>query len=109
MKTYRRLENPVLYATFRAQTLNDDGTLSDGALTAPISSIQVIIEDSTGTVVQVLADVTLYEGVSGKYYYNSYTIPASANLGVWDYEIRGTTTGKVASGKGSFLVEAEVA
>ena len=107
MKTYRRLENPKLYATIRTQILNDDGTLSDGALIAP-GTTQIIIEDSTGVVVQVLADVFLYEGTAGKYYYMDYTIPANANLGVWHYEVRGTTTGKTAIFKGSFLVEAQV-
>lgn len=108
MQTYRRLETPKLYAVFKTQVLSDAGVLSDGVLVAP-STIQVIIEDSTGTVVQTLTNASLYESTDGKYYYMDYTIPLDANLGVWNYEIRGTTSSRVASGRGSFEVLDQVA
>jgi len=106
MKTYRRLETPKLYANVYLQVISDGGILSDGALTAPASSIKIIIEDSTGTVVQALADMS---GDSGKYSYASYTIPADANLGTWHWEARATSGSTVATGRSSFIVEEEVA
>jgi hypothetical protein len=106
MKTYRRLETPKLWATVKTQVMSDDAVLSDGVLTTP-TTIQIVIEDSTGTVVQALADMTASE--TGKYYYAGYTIPSTANLGVWNYEARATITSTVATGRGSFMVEDQVA
>lgn len=102
MKTYKRLETPKLYANVYLQVISDDGVLSDGALTTPATLIQAIIEDSTGTVVQVLAD--MHEDATGKYSYAEYTIPADANLGVWKWEARATSGSTVAIGGGSFMV-----
>jgi hypothetical protein len=80
--------------------------LTEGDLTDPSSSMQIIIEDSTGVVVQALADMT--KSSTGKYYYASYTIPATANLGEWAYECRATSGTTVATGRGSFEVLEEV-
>ena len=109
MEKYSRGATPKLYATINKETLNDDGTLSTGALVNPDSSIQVIIEDSTGTVVQVLAAMTQWEAATGKYYYQGYTIPAGANKGVWNYEVVATAIGGYVSiGRGSFEVVEQV-
>jgi uncharacterized protein YfaS (alpha-2-macroglobulin family) len=107
MKTYRRLETPKLYANVYLQVISDTGVLSDSSLTDPSSSMQIIIEDSSGTVVQALADMT--QDDTGKYSYASYTIPSTANTGVWTYECRATSGSTVATGRGSFEVLEEVA
>lgn len=100
MVTYHRLETPKLYAVFLTQTLSDAGVLSDGSLADPATSIQAIIEDSTGTVVQALDNMT--QDATGKYSYASYTIPNTANLGVWNWEARGTDTAGVSTSRRSF-------
>lgn len=88
--------------------MSDEGVLSDGALTDPNSSMQIIIEDSTGTEVQALADMN--KDADGKYSYVEYTIPADANLGIWNWEARATTTTPtVAIARSSFIVEEQVA
>lgn len=107
MISYHRLETPKLYAVFLTQTLSDAGVLSDGSLADPDTSIKAIIEDSTGTVVQALDDMT--KDATGKYSYVGYTIPSTANLGVWDWEARGTDAAGVSTGRSSFIVEEEVA
>ena len=107
MRTYYRLETPKIYANVYLQVISDDAVLSDGALTTPSTSIQVIIEDSTGTEVQALADMT--EDATGKYSYAGYTIPSTANLGTWNYEVRATSGTTVATGRGSFIVADHVA
>jgi len=107
METYYRLETPKLYAVFLTQTLSDAGVLSDGSLADPDTTIKIIIEDSTGTVVQALDNMD--NDATGKYSYIGYTIPSTANLGVWNWEARGTDTGGVSIGRSSFIVEKEVA
>lgn len=107
MKTYKRLETPKLYANVYLQVISDDGVLSAGALTTPASSIQIIIEDSTGTVVQALADMDADD--TGKYSYAGYTIPADANTGTWKWEARATSGTTVAIGGGSFIVIEQIA
>lgn len=107
MEIYYRLETPKLWAIVKTQTIGDDGVLSDGVLVVPSTSIQVIIEDSTGTVVQALDDMS--RDADGKYYYDGYTIPADANLGVWNWEARATASTKVAIDSGAFIVKEQVA
>ncbi len=107
MITYHRLETPLIWAVIMTQTIGNDGALTDGSLTDPSTSIQVIIEDSTGAVVQALADMT--KSATGKYYYQGYTIGSAANLGIWDYEIRANDGGYMAVAHGSFKVEQQVA
>ena len=107
MKTYRRLETPKIYANVYAESISDTGVLSEGDLTDPSSSMKVIIEDSSGDVVQALADMA--KSSTGKYYYASYTIPATANLGVWSYECRATSGTTVATGRGQFEVKEQAA
>ena len=107
MVTFRRLETPKIWAVVKTQTISDDGILSDGSLTDPTTSIQVIIEDSTGTVVQALTGMT--KDSTGKYSYNSYTIPLDANTGIWKYDVRATDNTVVSVGHGAFKVEEQVA
>lgn len=107
MTSYRRLETPKLWVVFQAKTLESSGAWSSGALTDPSTSIQAIIEDSTGTVVQALDDMT--KSSTGIYYYAGYTIPNTANTGVWHWEARGTSGSAVSTYYGSFIVEEEVA
>jgi len=107
METFRRLETPKIWAVIKTQTISDDGVLSDGSLTDPTTSTQVIIEDSSGTVVQALAGMA--KDSQGKYSYNSYTIPSDANLGIWNYEVRATDNTVVSIEHGAFEVLAEVA
>ena len=107
METFRRLETPKIWGVIKTQTISDDGIISDSTLTNPTTSTQVIIEDATGTVVQALADMT--NDSTGKYSYNSYTIPADANTGIWHYEIRGTDNTVVSTYHGTFRVKKEVA
>ena len=107
MEQYRRLETPKLWAVFGTQTMGDDGTLSGFTLADPDTSVKIIIEDSTGDVVQALDDMTKSD--TGKYYYEGYTIPADANTGIWHYECRGTDSDGVSTGRGSFEVLEEVA
>lgn len=107
MTIYRRGETPKLWAVFETKTLQQDGTWSSGTLADPATSIQVIIEDSTSTVVQTLAAMT--QSSTGIYYYAGYTIPADANTGVWHWEARGTDGSHVSSYYGSFVVKEQVA
>lgn len=107
MKVYRRLETPKIYANVYAESISDTGVLAEGALTDPSSSMKIIIEDSTGDVVQALADMT--KDSTGKYSYASYTITATANLGVWNYECRATSGTTVATARGSFEVREQAA
>lgn len=107
MEVYRRLETPLLWAVIMEETIGDDGVLSDGDLADPTTSTQVIIEDSTGTVVQAATDMT--KSSTGKYYYQGYTIPSTANTGEWHYEVRANDSGAVATAHGSFIVKEQVA
>jgi len=107
METFRRLETPKIWAVIMTQTIGDDGTLSDGSLTDPDTSTQVIIEDGTGTVVKALDNMT--KSATGKYYYEGYTIATDANAGIYNYEIRATNASKVSVAHGSFRVEEQVA
>jgi len=107
MKTFRRLETPKIWAVIKEETISDDGILTDGDLADPATSTKVIIEDSTGTVVQALDDMT--KSVTGKYYYKSYTIPADANTGIWEWDVRGTDNTAVSVAHGAFMVEEQVA
>ena len=107
MEIFRRLETPKIWAVIMTQTIGDDGVLADGSLTDPTTSTQVIIEDSTGTVVQALANMTKDD--TGKYSYNSYTIPSDANTGIWHYEVRATDNTVVSTEHGVFRVKEQVA
>lgn len=112
MKIYRRLETPKLYANVYLQVISDEGVLSDGALNTAYSSMQIFIEDSTGTLLAIDGANTyagMTEDTTGKYYYAGYTIPADANLGTWNWEARATSGTTVATGRSSFLVEEQVA
>ena len=107
MKVYRRLETPKLYAVFLLQTISDDGVLTDGALTSPTTSTQCIIWDSTKTVKQALTAMT--EDATGKYSYSGYAIPADAELGIWEWEARGTSSSSVVTYHGAFEVKEQIA
>ena len=107
MEIYRRLETPKLWALIRTQTFSDTGVLVDGSLTNPTTSMKIIIEDSTGTVVQALTDMTPSE--TGKYYYDGYTIPLDANTGKWNWEAWAASGTKLAADRGSFIVKEQVA
>lgn len=107
LKVYRRLETPKLYANVYEEAISDDGVLSTGDLIDAASSMQIIIEDSTGEVVQALADMD--HDATGKYSYAGYAIPSTANTGVWHYECRATSGTTVATGKGVFEVKEEAA
>lgn len=109
LKVYKRGETPKIYANFYAETMDAYGVLQEGALTDP-STVQIIIEDSTGDVVQALAN--MYKDSTGKYTYGVgttyYTIPTTANIGVWHYDIVATTSSIVTKKRGSFKVIEEV-
>jgi len=111
MKVYRRLETPKIYANVYAETISDTGVLTEGALTDASSSMKIIIEDKTGEVVQALAD--MQKDDDGKYSFptagDEYTISATANLGIYNYECRAASGTKVATGRGSFEVKEQVA
>ena len=107
MEIYRRLETPKLWAIVKTQTISDDGILADGDLADPSTSMQIIIEDSTGAVVQALDNMT--KDATGKYYYDGYAIPADANLGTWNWEARATAGTKPAIDRGSFIVKEQIA
>ena len=107
METLRRLESPKIWAVIKTQTLGDDGVLSDGSLTDPTTSVELIIEDSVGTVTRALVAMT--KDSTGKYSYSGYTIPADAETGLWNWEVRSTDDTGVASGHGSFMVEEQIA
>lgn len=107
MLSFRRLETPKIWAVIKTQTISDGGVVSDSTLTDPTTSTQVIIEDSVGTVVQALAGMT--KDSTGKYSYNSYTIPSDANTGTWHYEVRATDNTVVSTEHGAFEVLEEVA
>ena len=107
MEIFRRLETPKLYAVFIAQTISDAGVLTDGSLTSPTTSTKAIIWDSTEVVVQALADMT--EDATGKFSYKGYAITAAAELGVWHWEARGTSSSDVSIYRGSFEVKEQIA
>ena len=107
MKTYHILETPKLYAIFWTEAISDLGVLSNNALDSPDTTIKIIIEDSTGTVVQALDDMA--EDSTGKFSYIGYTIANGAATGIWHYNVVGTDTDGVSIGKGSFEVLEEVA
>lgn len=107
MEIYRRLSTPKLWAVVWTQTISDAGVLADGILTNP-TTLQIIIEDSTGTVVQALDDMTP-TAETGKFYYDGYAIPADANTGIWHWEARAASGTKLAIDKGSFIVEEQAA
>jgi hypothetical protein len=109
LKVYRRGETPKIYANVYAETMDAYGVLQQGALTSP-TTMQVIIEDSTGDVVQALAN--MYEDATGKFTYGVgttyYTIPVTANAGIWHYDIVATTSSIVTKARGAFEVIEEV-
>jgi len=110
MKVYRRGETPKIYANVYEESMSDDGVLSRGDLyTSELSSIQVIIEDSTGEVVEALDAMTAASPNTGKYTYSDHTISATANLGIWSYECRANASGKIATGRGQFEVKEQAA
>ena len=107
MEVYKRGENPKLYTTCREETHNDDGTLSDGDLVAVGTSMQCIIEDNNGEVVQALDDASTDD--TGKYYYSGYNIAADAKLGIYHYEFRATDgSSQVATDEGYFEVKEQI-
>jgi len=108
MITYRRGETPKLWAVFETKTLQQDGTWSSGTLASP-ATVQVIIEDSTGTVVQALTSTGVTESSTGIFYYAGYTIPTDANTGIWNWEMRGSDGSSFSSYYGSFEVKKQVA
>ena len=68
MDTYRRLETPKLHALVFEEEISDEGVLSRGDLyTSDLSSMQIIIEDSTGEVVQSARDMDANAPNDGKY------------------------------------------
>ena len=107
MNSYRRLETPEFWGLVKLQTIDSDGNLVDGALTDPTTSIEIIITDPVGKVVQALAAMSKYS--TGKYYYTGYTIAADALTGVYDYEIRAADGTKKSIARGSFRVEEQLA
>ena len=108
MKVYRRLETPNIFCNSYALTMSDTGVLTQGDLvTHAQMTMQCIIEDSTGEVVDELANMT--EGDDGKWTYSGYTIPLDANLGIWNYECRCTVSSKVTTERGSFEVKEQTA
>lgn len=110
MKTYRRGETPKIYANIYAESIDANGVLSQGALADPSSSVKIIIEDSSGEVVQALADMNKDD--TGKYSYGVagayYTIPVTANWGQWNYDVVATSGNLVTKMRGSFEVVEEV-
>jgi len=106
MKQYHRLETPKIYALVKAEVLDDDGNLSDGDLVDPSTSIQIIIADPTGAVVQVLASMDHIS--TGKYSYSGYTLPGSAVTGTYTYEIRAKEGTKTVTSNGAFEVIEEI-
>jgi len=109
MKQYHQLETPVLYAVVMLQVLEDDGSLSDGALVDAATSIQIIIEDPNGTVVQALTDMSKVDAITGKYVYSGYVIPTNSPIGKFNYEVRAKDGVKTATARGSFEVIGEIA
>jgi len=107
MKQYHRLETPKIYALVKAEVLDDDGNLSDGDLVDPSTSIQIIIADPTGKVVQEL--ISMDHISTGKYSFSGYTIPSSALTGTYPYEIRAKEGIKGVSPGGAFEVIGEIA
>ena len=105
MEIYHRLETPKLWAVIKEQTISDDAVLIDGDLAIP-DSVQIIIEDSVGKVIQELTDMSTDD--RGKYYYNGYTLPANAKLGVWNWEVRAAEGTKIGTGRSSFIVKEQV-
>ena len=106
MKQYHQLETPKLYALVKLEVMDDEGNLGDGALVNPASSIQIIIEDPTGAVVQALANMENI--VAGKFYYAGYTIPTDAVTGKYNYEVRAKDGTKTVTARGSFEVVEEI-
>lgn len=108
MKTYRRGESPKLYGIVKKQVIDDNGNLSDGALVDP-ASIQIIIENPIGVIVQALVNMDKLNAIDGKFAYDGYTIPTDAVTGKYNYEIRAKDAPKGATGAGSFEVIEEIA
>jgi len=106
MKQYHQLETPKIYAVVKLEVLDDDGNLSDGALVNAASSIQIIIADPTGNIVQALDDMDNL--ATGKYSYSGYTIPTDAVTGKYDYEIRAKDGTKTVTANGTFEVVEEI-
>jgi len=107
METYRRLETPKIWGLVKTQNIDSNGNLSDGSLVDPATSQQIIIEDSSGQIVQALDDMT--KSVTGKYYYDGYTIASDALLGTYHYEIRVKDGTKTSVIRGAFKVEEQIA
>ena len=107
MKQYHRLEAPKIYAVVKLEILDDDGNLSEGALVNPATSIEIIIADPTGDVVQALVSMDFIS--TGKYSFSGYTIPNTAITGTYHYEIRALEGTKPVAVKGAFEVVEEIA
>lgn len=107
MKQYRRGETPKLYAIVMLEVIDDDGNLSDGALTNPASlPVQIIIADPTGAIVQELDDMD--STVAGKFSYAGYKILANAVTGKYNYEVIAKDGVKTTIVRGSFEVVGEI-
>lgn len=109
MESYKQGETPKLYGIVKKEVIDDSGNLSDGALVDPATSIQIIITDQIGTVVQVLADMSKLDAETGKYYYTGYTIAIDAITGEYSYEIRAKDGAKASFGEGKFQVTEAIA
>lgn len=108
MKHYKRGATPKLYTTCRAETHNEDGSLSDGALANAATSMKIIIEScANGEIVQALTTVTA--SAAGLYPYSGYTIATDAITGKYHYSFRATDlSSKVADKDGYFIVDKEI-
>ena len=111
VETYVRGETPNLYGVIKTETLGDDGSLTDGALTNPAGSIKIIIWDCIHEVVQAEADMT--NASTGKYYYTGYTIDVAARTSKtkpYKFEVRAVDgSSKKAVGYGYFYVIEHIA
>ena len=102
MKQYRPLETPKLYAIVKEEEIDDDGNLSDGSLADPITSIEIIIENPVGEVIQILTSMNKTD--TGKYYYDGYTLASDAMLGQYKYGVRAIDEAKTKIANGYFEV-----
>ena len=106
MKTYYRGETPKLWGVVKTEVIDDKGVLSDGVLVNPATSMQIIIRNSVGEIVQPLVDMT--PAATGKFYYDGYTIPANARTGLYKYETVAKDGTKVSIGEGVFIVKEQI-
>jgi len=99
MNTYRALASPA----FRIEIRDPDAS---NALVDPSGSVQVIIANQLGEVVQALASLTKVS--VGIYSGSPYTIPDGAENGEFKYEIRVTDSEGVTVFPGTFKVERQI-